>query len=237
MSLRPFFSFYGGKWRIARRYPEPRHAVLVEPFAGSAGYALRHWRRDVLLVERDPVIAAVWRFLMTATPLEVLAMPDLPPSGVVAELELEKRGWPPGAAHLVGFWCQRGGTSPNRKLSAWGRGGRYARQFWGPAARERIASQVQAIRHWRLLEGDYSSAPDIVADWFVDAPYQVAGSHYRFGSERLDFEHLGAWCRSRRGQVIVCENEGADWLPFEPFVDAKSRRAGRRSQEVVCLST
>jgi hypothetical protein len=26
--------------------------------------------------------------------------------------------------------------------------------------------------------------------------------------------HLADWCRSRTGQTIVCENAGADWLPF-----------------------
>lgn len=30
---------------------------IIEPFAGSACYSLHHHRRDVVLVERDPVIA------------------------------------------------------------------------------------------------------------------------------------------------------------------------------------
>ena len=30
--LRPFFGFYGGKWRdTPRYYPEPRHDLIVEP--------------------------------------------------------------------------------------------------------------------------------------------------------------------------------------------------------------
>jgi hypothetical protein len=32
--LRPFFSFYGGKWRIARHYPTPKYDIIIEPFAG-----------------------------------------------------------------------------------------------------------------------------------------------------------------------------------------------------------
>src|SRR5262245_39743395 len=62
-TIRPFFGYYGGKWRDAvRNYPPPYHGTIVEPFAGSAGYALRYWDKKVVLYERDPVVAAVWRY-------------------------------------------------------------------------------------------------------------------------------------------------------------------------------
>lgn len=38
------------------------------------------------------------------------------------------------------------------------------------------------------------------------------------------------WCKDRRGQVIVCENAGATWLPFEPLATIKATRG--TSQEV-----
>ena len=44
---------------------------------------------------------------------------------------------------------------------------------------------------------------------------------------------LAAALSLRRGQVIVCENDGADWLPVEPAGDTKTTRRGRRSREVV----
>ena len=35
MTLRPFFSYYGGKWRSAvKHYPAPEFDQIVEPFAG-----------------------------------------------------------------------------------------------------------------------------------------------------------------------------------------------------------
>ena len=40
--LRPFFCYYGGKWRAAPKYPPPEHDTIVEPFAGAAGYATRY---------------------------------------------------------------------------------------------------------------------------------------------------------------------------------------------------
>ena len=33
----------------------------------------------------------------------------------------------------------------------------------------------------------------------------------------MDFTSLGEWCLERQGQLIVCENEGADWLQFQPL--------------------
>lgn len=59
--LRTFFNFYGGKWKAAPTYPAPKHDTIIEPFAGGAGYSLRHHERQVVLIDRDPVIAGIWR--------------------------------------------------------------------------------------------------------------------------------------------------------------------------------
>ena len=83
-----------------------------------------------------------------------------------------------------------------------------------------VARGIPRIRHWTLIEGDYHDSPDVRATWFIDPPYQEMGKHYPNGSKDLDFEELGRWCQAQRGQVIVCENEGADWLPFRPFKHA-----------------
>lgn len=99
--------------------------------------------------------------------------------------------------------------------------------------RIRVANQVQYIRHWKVIEGDYTAAPEVLATWFVDPPYQVAGKYYVHGSKGIDYSALGDWCRSRRGQVLVCENEGADWLPFAPFATLKAGVNGRGSKEVL----
>lgn len=233
--MRPFFSYYGAKWRQAALLPVPTHDTIVEPFAGSAGYATRYGAgRRVVLVERDPVVASVWRWLLAARPADVLALPDVPDGGTVADLGLE-----PGAAALVGFWINKGTASPCVRPSAWMRSEPGSAQFWGADVRQRIAAQLPGIAAWALIEGDYSDAPPIVATWHVDPPYQQAGRHYRYGSARLDYAALGAWCRTLRGQVMVCENAGADWLPFEPFAAMKATcgvhkaGGGRYSEEVV----
>lgn len=228
--LRPFFGYYGGKWRDATKlYPVPTARRIVEPFAGSAGFALRYHDREVVLYEVDPVICGVWDFLIRVSSAEIRAIPDVPLDGSVDDLKI-----PQEARWLVGFWMNRGTASPRKKPSKWMRDGIRPGSFWGARVRETIASQVDEIRHWRVHQGSYLEVePASQATWFVDPPYQAAGKHYRYGSEGIDFTHLGEWCRALPGQVIVCENEGADWLPFTPLADIKTTRSGRRSLEVI----
>lgn len=229
-SLRPFFGYYGGKWRDAlKHYPVPRYGTIVEPFAGSAGYALRYADRRVILCELDPIVAAVWQYLIRVKPKEILAIPDLAPDESVDELAIcQEAKW------LVGFWLNRAASSPRKRPSKWMRDGIRPGSFWGSRVRETIGSQVEAIRHWKIYNCSYLECPEPgPATWFVDPPYQLAGKHYRFGSEGLDFSALAGWCRSRVGQVLVCENAGATWLPFRDLADVKTTRAGRRSMEVL----
>lgn len=205
-TLRPFFSFFGGKWKLATRYPAPSRPLIVEPFAGSAGYATRYADRDVVLVDRDPTIAAIWRWLITVSVDEVMSLP-LDPS--------DRSSLHRAPRDLIGFWCARGRTRPaNTTSSAWLRSGKWPASFWGEYARARIAEQVPLIRHWRIIEGDYTEAPDVDATWFVDPPY--IGSR-RYPARVEDYAHLASWTRSRRGQVIACEQSGATWLPFSKF--------------------
>ncbi len=232
--LRPFFGYYGGKWRDAlKHYPPPDHETIVEPFAGSAGYAMRYASRNVVLCELDPVLAEVWRYLISVRSSEVLKIPDLKQGQTVDDLKV-----PQEARWLVGFWLNRAAASPRRSPSRWMRDGIRPGSFWGKRVRETVASQVEFIRHWKVFNCSYEDCPEPgPATWFVDPPYEAAGRHYRFGSEQIDFRELASWCLSRAGQVIVCENGGATWLPFRELADVKTTRANRRSKEVYWLSS
>lgn len=228
-ALRPFFGYYGGKWKNAvKHYPVPSFSRIVEPFAGSAGYSLRYADREVVLCEIDPILAAVWKYLIAVKPKEILDIPDFPSDGDVEDLKIcQEAKW------LVGFWLNRGVTSPRRSPSRWMKEGVRPGSFWGERVRRTIASQVDAIRHWKVYNVSYLQCPlSKAATWFVDPPYEVAGRHYRFGSSQINYSALAEWCKSRPGQVIVCENDGANWLPFMQLADVKTTRRDTRSEEV-----
>lgn len=227
----PLFSYFGAKWTLGAKYPGPLHRTIVEPFAGSACYALRHAERDVVLVERDPVVASIWRYLIGVSCSEVLSLPDIAPDEDLDALHVA-----PEARALIAFCVSRAQRYAVHRPSSWYRA--FPEKFWPGVFRPRIARAVDRIRHWRVIEGDYREAPPIIATWFVDPPYQIAGRCYRHGADDLDFDALAEWCRSRRGQTIVCENVGATWLPFRSFAerDSLSTRTGtngRRSREAV----
>lgn len=237
MELKPFFTYFGAKWRAALKYPPPLHRQIIEPFAGGAGYAIRYADRDVLLVEKNPAIAGIWEYLIRAPEAEIQSLPLLVQGQHVDDLK-----WPCHAARdLVGMHINPGGASPRRINGQWIVEGReFPFSTWSIQSRARVAQQLRFIRHWRVICGDYSAAPDVEASWFIDPPYQGMGRHYPCGSEDLDFPALGAWCRSRRGQVLVCEQTGAAWLPFTPFGAFKSNvvnRSGRtRSAEALWMN-
>lgn len=74
------FYYYDRKKQIAKHYPCPNYPAIVEPFAGSAAYSLygNHWKKDVILVEKDEKVANIWQWLITeATRDRIQAMPDL----------------------------------------------------------------------------------------------------------------------------------------------------------------
>lgn len=216
----PLFSYFGAKWANAWRYPKPEHETIVEPFAGAAGYATNYFRRKVVLVEKSPVIAGVWAWLLKATPAEIMRLPLLDAGQLISDVP----GLTPEQRAFLGFRCGRGSQSPRDKVSPWGAQDGAA-GAWTAHARLVLAAQVPCIKHWRIVEGDYWKARDIKATWFVDPPYQKEGFRYMESSKKLDFVALGEWCRERKGLTIACEQEGADWLPFSPLYDMRGTSA------------
>lgn len=225
-TLRPFFTYFGGKWRAAKHYPAPEFETIIEPFAGSAGYALRHYTRNVILNDLDPVVAGTWDYIIRAPESEIEALPVYDGSWEsVDELHI-----PQEAKWLIGWWLNKGAARPCKKPSKWVRDMEtIGENAWGAGVRGRIASQQRHIRHWVITDRDYSRLPNMRGTWFVDPPYQEAGRAYKHGAGGINFDELASWCEGRPGQSIVCENKGADWLPFQDFRDIKGTAGAHRT--------
>jgi len=191
--------------------------VLASPSGRGGG-------RPVLLLDRNPVVAGVWDYLLHVRASEVLRLPI-----DVGSVEDLPSFVPLEARNLVGFWLSRARSSPARSASAWARTGCWPGSFWGEAVRLRIASQLLALRGWRVRCADFHEAPDGPdISMFVDPPYEgPEGDHYR-RFRHVDHEDLGAWCCSRAAQVIACGGPNCRWLPFRLLREARTTRGSSR---------
>lgn len=227
--MRPFFSYMGSKWNLAKRYGNPRHELVIEPFAGSAAYSLYHNVERAILYDANPVIVGMWNYLIGVDEDEIMSLPlDFD--------SLEDENIRQEAKHLIGFWCGKSRTTPAKHRSAWGREYRHDPRcrVWGEAVRKRVAGSLSGIRKWECHCLSFEQIPNMAAHWFVDPPYQVQGKHYPFN--KINFSELAEWCRTRTGFTQVCENGGADWLPFQHFHHARGTNGKNRtgkSHEVV----
>jgi hypothetical protein len=197
------FSYYGSKRQLAHHYAEPQHDLIVEAFAGSAGYSLHgdRWRKEVLLLDRDTRLVGVWEWLIgEATRAAILALPELR----VGETSREFLSIASVASRTVNS-LSTAVVTPSM-VAAW------------EESRSFLAADISKIKHWRVRCGEYTDAPDVAATWFVDPPYEgCVGDGYAYGSPGLDYVRLATWIRSRTGQTIACESGVASYLPFEPL--------------------
>ena len=86
--------------------------------------------------------------------------------------------------------------------------------------RDKLLTWIPRIAHWTLTTLSYDQLPNIKATWFVDPPYNNAAGK-KYATSSVNYTHLAAWCRSRTGQTVVCENSGADWLPFTTLTEQR----------------
>lgn len=203
------FSFYGSKSKIVKKYPSPIYDKIIEPFAGSARYSLLYYEKNVTILDLDEIIIQVWKYLQKATEEEILGLPDIPNATRLENVDgfsslFDEQKW------LIGF-CSNGGSAVPKNVS-----GRMNFNSWN-RDKLRISKNLFKIRNWKIICGNYWEADNSEATWFIDPPYQDKGRWYR--KNKVDYGQLGEWCKSRKGQVMVCENAGATWLPFEYLTD------------------
>lgn len=217
MKIGPMFKWFGSKWRSSKHYPKPKHDLVYEPFAGGAGYALRHYEREVVLYDLNPMVGELWNYLIKADPNEIMAIPVEIDIGT----DIRTLGLNRGQALLLKSWQRTRSDGECWTISKWG----HLPGQWTNNARERVAHCVGLIRHWRFgtLE---SSEP---ATRFIDPPYQYNDG---YGMPKIDYSALAKRILASKGQIIVCEatcpktGKVPNWLPFTPFRKVITTRRG-----------
>lgn len=198
------FSYYGSKSKIVKYYPAANFDTIIEPFAGSARYSLynENYKKKVILNEKDKVIAEIWNYLITTTKERILSLPDLKKGDKISNFDNLSNA----EKYLIGFCINRGSNKPKLTASNF--------NDWDKD-KIRIANMIDKIKHFKIIYGDYKDLDNIEATWFIDPPYQFGGALYR--ENKIDYNFLANWCKTRKGQIIVCENDKANWLNFKPL--------------------
>lgn len=212
------FYYYGRKKQIAKHYPTPNYDTIIEPFAGAAAYSLfgDNWKKNVILIEKDEKVSKIWDWLINyATVDEIKQLPDLKVGEKSSEF-----------LHIVHAATKMAFHFKTIKVTP------VLERNW-EISRRTFAENLYKIKHWTIINGDYTIAPDIEASWFIDPPYKGdAGMGYRFSSKMIDYQKLAEWAIKRKGELIFCEGENGDYLPFKPLLNLKGV-AGKVSKEVI----
>ena len=247
----PLFKYFGSKFRSSVHYPAPKYDTIIEPFAGGAGYSLRYRDRKVILLDLDQELVDLWHWLIEGHAEEIAAMPV---TGLTQGTDIRTLRLSAGAAQLMRRWQRTGHCSAwtvsniTTGESAWcashGKGQNGGNTgMWHKNTRDYLVKAVAEVHHWQAFCKSWECVDPALAPtatWFIDPPYQlVKYTSYKHGLKGVNYPALADWCRQLPGQVIVCEQAGADWLPFRPCCEVSGMRgkmrgiAGAKSQEVI----
>lgn len=200
------FSYFGSKSKIVQYYPKPTKGYIIEPFAGTARYSLMHWENEVTLIDKYERLVEIWLYLQSASIKDIEQLPVLKKGENLNDFKMLSKQ----EKDLLGFMIQAGVNAP--RLTCTEAGVRNQK-----TAKKNILRDLHKIKHWQIRTGNYWEINNSDATWFIDPPYQHGGQYYRCSNKDIDYKELANWCKGRRGELIVCENTKADWLPFNPL--------------------
>jgi site-specific DNA-adenine methylase len=216
------FYYYGRKQKIFGKYPKPKCDLIIEPFAGSAAYAMNYHERDVILIEKDIRIANLWSYLIGVESEEILSLPLLNHGQSLNDDEFSNLT--DVQKSLIGFFLNPGSAQPKKSP------GKFC--GWNEKNRLRLSEDVNKVSHWTIINSDYSNIENHNATWYVDPPYQGnGGQYYKHGNKEFDYDSLREWVLERNGQTIVCENSEATWMDFKPLVEIQGQK--HKTTEVI----
>jgi hypothetical protein len=211
--LHPLFKVFGSKWSSSKHYPAPIEGLRIyEPFAGSAGYSLRHHDFPVTIYEINPHLSYLWQWLInSATSQDVLDIPlNIPEGTDIRDLGKDLSH---GQMLLLKNWQRTNNCGSCWTISKWGS---LPGQFTANT-RARVADEIHAIKHWKFEPVTWTES----GTYFCDSPYFY---NYKYGIKDFDFDAYAANVgRVPPNSIViaceaVCPKTGKipDYLPFQP---------------------
>jgi site-specific DNA-adenine methylase len=184
------FYYYGRKDKIFKYYPTPKHDTIIEPFAGSAVYSLKNYKKNIIILDKDERIINIWNYLKTATTGEILSLPLLVRGQTLNDEEFNNLTLV--QKDLISFFTNPSSAQPKRSVGKF--------NIWHEKNRKRLSEDVNKIKHWEIVLGDYRDIPNQEATWFIDPPYQGnGGKYYKHGNKDMNYNELADWVQSRQG--------------------------------------
>jgi DNA adenine methylase len=191
--------------------------VLVEPFAGggivglTAGF--EGLAEHVVLVERDPNVAAVWHTILGGQAkwlADQILHFDLTHKNVAAILGKESMSQRERAfAVIIRNRVQRGGImAEGAGLVKSGENGRGLNSRWYPETLARRIQEIAGLRErFSFIEGDAFEvirryADDENAAFFLDPPYTIASKRL-YSHWQVDHRNLFGLLATLRGDVLM----------------------------------
>ena len=246
--MKPFFKYFGSKYRMARYYGWPQYDTVIEPFAGSACYSVYWEPKNVLLYDKDENVCDMWDYLINCSIDDIKKLPDW-----IESME-QIFEYSNAEQHLL---CRYIYQSPGKNIPKKSNLGFYKRFVavnrdgypdpdnkytnrteWSPKIKDKLINQKSLIKNWKVQNVSYENIPDTKAHWFIDPPYNNSNlaDKYVHSYKDIDYTHLAKWCASRTGYVSVCEKGGATWLPFTEL-KVNSNQHNNKYTEVVWTKT
>jgi len=221
------FTYYGTKKKISKYYPNPKFDIIIEPFAGAAMYSLygNNWEKNVILYDKYDKVFLAWDYLINDALLsDITNLPNLTEGLNLNDLNLSDK-----EIALLGFYANPSSAVPKKTVTqrgekSWGRHKKY------------LMDNLYKVKHWKIYNDTYVNIPNTIATWYIDPPYQFGGQHYHSSAsnKHINYDELRDWVGNRNGEVIVCENDKADWLNFTPLVEMNGQL--HKTMEVIFYS-
>lgn len=143
MILSPFFSYFGSKYLLSKKYKKSSKDILIEPFAGSACYSLHYPHKQVKLYDKYEVVCGIWDYLIHSKEQEILDLPIIDFDKTVHDYNIcQEAKW------LIGYFLADARGVPSVKHTSRSinkiKENENARNRWTHSKKIQIASQVQS---------------------------------------------------------------------------------------------
>lgn len=204
------FPYYGRKKYIIDSYPEPLYDTIIEPFAGAASYSLKYYYKNIILIEIDECIYNIWKYLIKSSSKDILNLPLLNKGDTLSDKKFDKLK--KVEKDLIGFFIKTSCSRPNNIQSS-----HKNYNKWNDKYRKILSEDVNKVKHWKIYNCSYDHINlDVLKHknitWYIDPPYQGSGGlYYKYSNKYINYNKLLKWINNIDGEIILCENEEANW--------------------------